>query len=59
VLLVRPEAGVSEHGSVLGRQLLQLGGQIVDAPVVSWREALALVDEDYATVLARFTRSRS
>ncbi len=59
VLLVRPEAGVSEHGSVLGRQLLQLGGEIVDAPVVSWREALELVDEDYATVLARFTRSRS
>jgi len=59
VLLVRPELGVSEHGSVFGRQLLQLGGEIVDAPVVPWREALRLVDDDHAAVLARFTRSRS
>jgi hypothetical protein len=59
VLLVRPEVGASEHGSVLGRQLLRLGGKIVDAPVVPCREALRLVDDDYATVLARFTRSRS
>lgn len=48
-----------EHGSVLGRELLRIGGEIVDAPVVSWREALRLVDDDYATVLARFARSRS
>src|SRR6266542_1936628 len=56
VLLVRPELGVSEHGSVFGRQL---GGEIVDAPVVPWREALRLVDDDHAAVLTRFTLSRS
>jgi hypothetical protein len=59
VLLIRSEAGVSEHGSVLGRQLLRIGGEIVDAPVVSVDEALGLVDADYAMVLARLTGSQS
>jgi hypothetical protein len=59
VLLVRSEAGVSEHGSVLGRELLRIGGEIVDAPRISLDEALGLVDADYAVVLARLTRSRS
>lgn len=59
VLLVRSEAGVSEHGSVLGRELLRIGGEIVDAPAISVDEALRLADEDYAMVLARFTGSRS
>ncbi len=57
VLLVRPEGGVSESGSVLGRQSLRAGGEILGAPVLSLREALAMVDEDYSTVLARFTGS--
>jgi hypothetical protein len=59
VLLVRSAAGVSEHGSVLGRELLRIGGEIVDAPTISLDEALGLVDADYAMVLARLTRSRS
>jgi len=59
VLLVRPEGGASLQGSVLGEHLLQIGGEIVGAPVLRWREALALLDEDYATVLTRFVWSRS
>jgi hypothetical protein len=58
LLLVRPEDGLSEHGSVLGEQLLQVGGEIIGAPVLPWQEALALVDADYATVLARVTGRR-
>ena len=59
VLLVRSAAGVSEHGSGLGRQLLRIGGEIVDAPTIPVDEALGLVDADYAMILARLTRSRA
>jgi hypothetical protein len=59
VLLVRSAAGVREHGSVLGRELLRIGGEIVDAPTISLDEALGLVDADYAMVLARLAGSRS
>jgi hypothetical protein len=58
LLAVRPEHGVSEHGSILGQELLHFGGEIVGAPVIPLREALAMADDDYVTVLARFARSQ-
>jgi len=58
LLVVRPEHGVSEHGSILGQELLHFGGEIVGASVIPWREALAMTDDDYFTVLARFARSQ-
>jgi hypothetical protein len=58
LLLVRRGDGVSEEGSILGRDLLHFGGEIVDAPVMPWREAVAMADDDYPTVLARFARSQ-
>lgn len=58
LLLVRPQDGVSAEGSIPGRDLLDFGGEIVDAPVIPWREAVALADDDYVAVLARFARSQ-
>jgi len=46
VLLIRPEHGTSEHGSVYGRQLLQNRaiGEIVDFPPIPYGDAIALCD---------------
>lgn len=49
VLLIRPEFGVSEHGSCYGRDLLrnrQLG-EIVGFEPISFAEAIALCDLDF------------
>jgi hypothetical protein len=58
LLLVRSADGVSENGSVLGEQLRLVGGEVVGAPVVPLREALALVDEEYPAVLAKLAGRR-
>ncbi len=52
VLLLRPEHGVSEHGSVYGRQLLRVGGEITGAPALPLSAALELTSADYDVALA-------
>lgn len=49
VLLIRPEHGTSEHGSVYGRQLLNSNaiGEIVGFPGISFREAIELCYVDF------------
>lgn len=61
VLLIRPEHGISETGSVYGRQLLQSQavGEIVGFEPISYREAVHLCDLDFdeacAAVFGRAT----
>ena len=50
VLLVRPEDGESEHGSVYGKELLAHGGKISGFPGISFSDALTLAGDDYYTV---------
>lgn len=52
VLFVRPEVGVSEHGSIYLADLLAVGGEIVGAPVVSYAQALDMTRWDHDAVLA-------
>lgn len=52
VLFVRPEVGVSEHGSLYLADLLAVGGEIVGAAVVSFAQALDMTDWDHDDVLA-------
>ncbi|MDP9403825.1 MAG: hypothetical protein M3P85_10990 [Actinomycetota bacterium] len=52
VLFVRPDVGVSEHGSIYLADLLAVGGEIVGAPVVSYAKALEMTDWDHDAVLA-------
>ena len=48
VLLIRPEHGVSEHGSVYGQQLLRGNvGVVVDFTPIPYGEAIALCDADF------------
>ena len=49
VLLVRPEHGTSEHGSVYGQQLLHglPVGEVVDFESLSWAEAVRLCELDF------------
>lgn len=49
VLLIRPEHGFSESGSVYGEQLLRSNavGEIVDFEPLSFREAIGLCDLDF------------
>lgn len=53
-LIVRPEDGDSEHGSIYGRQLLQFGGRVVNPPALSFAECFDLGALPYAEALARF-----
>jgi hypothetical protein len=52
VLYTRPDAGISEHGSIYGSDLLRVGGEIVDAPTVPLAEALEWTNRDHDEVLA-------
>lgn len=52
VLFVRPHVGVSEHGSIYLADLLAVGGEIVDAPVVSYAKAVEMTNWDHDAVLA-------
>jgi hypothetical protein len=49
VLLIRPEFGVSEHGSCYGRELLtnRALGEIVGFEPISYGEAIGLCDKDF------------
>lgn len=49
VLLIRPEHGTSEHGSVFGQQLLgnRAIGEIVGFPGISFRDAIHMCDVDF------------
>lgn len=49
VLLVRPEHGFSEHGSIYGEQLLRglPVGEIVDFEPMAWATAVQLCDMDF------------
>lgn len=51
-LFVRAHVGVSEHDSIYLADLLAVGGEIVDAPVVSCAKALEMTDWDHDDVLA-------
>jgi hypothetical protein len=61
VLLIRPEHGSSEHGSVFGRQLLNLHvGVVSDFKPIQFAEALTLCDLDFdEATRAVFGRVRS
>ena len=52
VLIIRPEHGFSENGSVYGKDLIGMGGEVVDFAGVSFRDALALCDKDHEEALA-------
>lgn len=52
VLYVRPDVGISEHGSVYGRDLLRFGGEIIDLPPTTLAQALAMTDWDHDDLLA-------
>lgn len=52
-LLVRPEHGESEHGSIYGRQLLHVGGRVVNPPAMSFAQAMDLGSLDYHKALAQ------
>lgn len=52
VLLIRPEDGTSEHGSIFGRQLLNVGGKITNFGGCTFREAVELTDMDYTAARA-------
>ena len=54
VLLVRPEDGVSEHGSCYGQQLLdnRAVGEVVDFEPITFRRAVELTELDFDTALA-------
>jgi hypothetical protein len=54
VLLLRPEHGHSEHGSVPGRTLPGFGGRILNPPTLTLETAMDLTDLPYAQALARF-----
>jgi hypothetical protein len=54
VVLVRPQYGVSEHGSVYGQYLLHWKlGEVVDFQPISFAEALALCELDFDEAYAR------
>jgi hypothetical protein len=54
VLLIRPRFGVSEHGSVFGRELLNAAvGEVVGFEPITFREALALTEIDHDEALDR------
>jgi len=52
VLFVPPHIGVSEHGSIYLADLLAVGGEIVDAPVVRYAKAVEMTNWDHDDVLA-------
>lgn len=53
-LILRPEAGTSEHGSIYGQQLLRFTvGRVVNPPALSFAEAMDLGDLDYHEALAQ------
>jgi hypothetical protein len=54
VLLVRPEHGYSEHGSVAGKVLPGFGGRILNPPALTLETAMDLTDLPYPQALARF-----
>lgn len=48
VVLVRPEFGVSEHGSMYGRDLLRFSmGEVIGFQPITFSEAVALCDLDF------------
>jgi hypothetical protein len=54
VLLIRPQYGVSEHGSVYGRQLLNgQVGEIIGFEPLAYREAINLCDLDFDEACSR------
>jgi hypothetical protein len=54
VLLIRPEVGVSEHGSSYGRDLLRLPvGEVVGFEPIPFAEAVRLCDVDHDEALDR------
>lgn len=58
VLIVRPEHGTSEHGSVYGDRLLHWScGKVVNGPELTFADALDLADLDYDDALARITNA--
>jgi hypothetical protein len=58
-LILRPEDGVSESGSVSGWQLLATGGRIIDPPELTFDDAVDLADLPYHEALARFITPRA
>jgi hypothetical protein len=53
VLIIRPEHGGSEHGSVFGKDLIRMGGEVLNFTPMSLREALGLCSVDHEQALAR------
>jgi hypothetical protein len=54
VLLLRPEHGYSESGSVFGSQLLNMPvGEVVDFEPIAWADALELTSMEYDEAFAR------
>jgi len=60
VLLIRPEFGVSEHGSCYGRDLLRNRalGEVVGFEPISFSEAISLCDLDFDEAVARVIPSQ-
>lgn len=53
ILLVRPEHGFSEHGSIWGQQLLRDMGEVVGFEPISFKEGIDLCDLDFDEAYAR------
>lgn len=58
VLLVRPEHGVSEHGSMWGRQLMDSFGEVEGFEPISFAEGLELCNVDFDEAYARVMNRR-
>jgi hypothetical protein len=56
VLCVHPLTGTSEHGSVYGRDLLRVGGEIVDFEPITYKEAIDRTNWEHFEVLADVVR---
>jgi hypothetical protein len=50
VLLISPEYGDSEHGSVYGQDLMRMGGEVVGFKGMSAGAAMQLTNEDFDKV---------
>lgn len=55
-MFIRSEDGVSEHGSVFGKDLLRFGGKVVDFGGMTFKEALDLTDREYHDILPLFVK---
>jgi len=58
VLYVRKDAGYSEHGSIYGTQLEQMGGEIIGDISISLQDSLDMIDLDHDDMLRKVMESR-